>query len=33
MVERTFDWLNHSRRPSKRYERLTRTDDSGVYLA
>ena len=33
VVERTFGWLNHSRRLSKSYERLTRTDESWVYLA
>ena len=32
-VERTFGWLNHSRRLSKSYERLTRTDESWVYIA
>jgi putative transposase len=33
VVERTFGWLNHSRRLSKSYERLTRTDASWVYIA
>jgi putative transposase len=33
VVERTFGWLNHSRRLSKSYERLTRTDGSWVYIA
>jgi putative transposase len=33
VVERTFGWLNHSRRLSKSYERLTRTDESWVYIA
>jgi putative transposase len=33
VVERTFGWRNHSRRLSKRYARLTRTDESWVYLA
>jgi transposase len=33
VVERTCGWLNHARRLSKRYERLTRTDESWVYLA
>lgn len=33
VVERTFGWLNHSRRLSKSYERLTRTDETWVYIA
>jgi putative transposase len=33
VVERTFGWLNHSRRLSKSYERLTRTDKTWVYIA
>lgn len=33
VVERTFGWLNHSRRFSKSYERLTRTDETWVYIA
>lgn len=33
VVERTFGWLNHSRRLSKSYERLTRTDESWIYIA
>lgn len=33
VVERTFGWLNHSRRLSKSYERLTRTDEAGIYIA
>lgn len=33
MVERTFGWLNHSRRMSKSYERLCRTDEAWVYIA
>jgi putative transposase len=33
VVERTFGWLNHSRRLSKSYERLTRTDEAWVYIA
>jgi putative transposase len=33
VVERTFGWLNHSRRLSKSYERLTRTDKSWIYIA
>jgi putative transposase len=30
---RTFGWLNHSRRLSKSYERLTRTDETWIYIA
>jgi putative transposase len=33
VVERTFSWLNHSRRLSKSYERLMRTDETWVYIA
>lgn len=33
VVERTFGWLNHSRRLSKSYERLTRTDEAWIYSA
>jgi len=33
VVERTFGWLNHSRRLSKSYERLTRTDENWIYIA
>lgn len=33
VVERTFGWLNHSRRLSKSYECLTRTDETWVYIA
>lgn len=33
VVERTFGWLNHSRRLSKSYERLTKTDETWVYIA
>ena len=33
VVERTFGWLNHSRRLSKSYERLSRTDEAWVYIA
>jgi putative transposase len=33
VVERTFGWLNHSRRLSKSYECLTRTDEAWVYIA
>ena len=33
VVERTFGWLNHSRRLSKSYERLTQTDQAWIYIA
>ncbi|WP_074906815.1 transposase [Nitrosomonas communis] len=33
MAERTFGWLNHSRRLSKNYERITRTDETLIYIA
>nr|WP_218152178.1 transposase [Nitrosomonas communis] len=33
VVERTFGWLNHLRRLSKSYERLSRTDETWVYIA
>ena len=33
VVERTFGWLNHSRRLSKSYERLTRMDEAWIYIA
>lgn len=33
VVERTFGWLNHSRRLSKSYERLTRTDETWIVIA
>jgi putative transposase len=33
VVERTFGWLNHSRRLSKSYERLPRTDEAWIYIA
>lgn len=33
VVERTFGWLNHSRRLSKSYERLTRSDETWIYIA
>jgi putative transposase len=33
VVERTFGWLNHSRCLSKSYERLTRTDETWIYIA
>ncbi|SDZ21179.1 transposase [Nitrosomonas sp. Nm58] len=34
VVERTtLGWLNHSRRFSKSYERLTCTDETWIYIA
>jgi putative transposase len=33
VVERTFAWLNRSRRLSKDYERLTSTSEAMVYMA
>lgn len=33
VVERTFGWLNHYRRLTKSYERLTQTDEAWVYIA
>ena len=33
VVERTFGWLNHSRRLSKSYERFNRTDETWFYIA
>jgi putative transposase len=33
VVERTFGWLNRSRRLSKRHERLTRTDETWIDIA
>jgi putative transposase len=33
VVERTFGWLNHSRRLSKSYERLTLTDETWIVIA
>ena len=33
VVERTFGWLNHSRRLSKSYERLIQTDETWIYIA
>jgi putative transposase len=33
VVERTFAWLNLSRRLSKSYERLPRTDEAWIYIA
>ena len=33
VVERIFGWLNHSRRLSKSYVRLIRTDGSWIYIA
>jgi putative transposase len=33
VVERTFAWLNQARRLSKTYKRLTRIDETWVYMA
>lgn len=33
VVERTFAWLNHHRRLSKDYERLTTTSEAMIYIA
>jgi putative transposase len=33
LAERTLGWLNYSRRSSKSYERLTRTDETWIYIA
>jgi putative transposase len=33
VVERTFAWLNHSRRLSKAYERRVRIDETWIYMA
>jgi putative transposase len=33
VVERTFAWLTQSRRLSKAYERLTRIDETWIYIA
>lgn len=33
VVERTFGWLNHLRRLSKSYERLTLTDETWIDIA
>jgi len=33
VVERAFGWMNHSRRLSKSHERLTRTDETWIYIA
>ncbi|TRX01772.1 transposase [Candidatus Methylobacter oryzae] len=33
VVERTFAWLNLSRRLSKSYERLPKTDEAWIYIA
>jgi putative transposase len=33
VVERTFAWLNQSRRLSKAYERLIRIDEAWIYIA
>ena len=33
VVERTFAWLNHSRRLSKEYEELTESSETFIYMA
>jgi putative transposase len=33
MVERTFSWIDHNRRMSKDYERLTETSEAFIYVA
>ncbi len=33
VVERTFAWLNQSRRLSKDYERLPKTSEAMIYLS
>jgi putative transposase len=33
VVERTFSWIDHNRRMSKDYERLTETSEAFVYVA
>jgi putative transposase len=33
VVERTFTWLNQACRLSKAYERLTRIDETWIYIA
>jgi hypothetical protein len=33
VAERTFGWLNRSRRLSKSYERFIRTEEACVYIA
>ncbi len=33
VVERTFSWIDHNRRMSKDYERLTETSEEFIYVA
>ena len=33
VVERTFSWIDHNRRMSNDYERLTETSEAFVYVA
>ena len=33
VVERTFCWIEHNRRMSKDYERLTETSEAFIYVA
>ena len=33
VVERTFSWIDHTRRMSKDYERLTETSEAFIYVA
>ena len=33
VVERTFSWIEHNRRMSKDYERLTETSEAFIYVA
>jgi transposase len=32
-VERTFSWIDHNRRMSKDYERLTAASEAFIYVA
>jgi putative transposase len=32
-IERTFSWIEHNRRMSKDYERLTETSEAFIYVA
>jgi putative transposase len=32
-IERTFSWIDHNRRMSKDYERLTETTEALIYVA
>jgi transposase len=33
VVERTFSWIDHNRRMSKDYERLTESSEAFIYVA